>query len=156
MLSLHSHLLNWRLVETLHGNSFCQVLCSLCICYYKYITPQLMTERTEDVAKRCSIQGHSCGGDWCGRSGQRSRRGSIMNILIKKFNFFFCTQGMLNFRVAEEPPSGARSSLFRLHDHTQRHLPDNTHKRQDIHVPGGIRTRSPSKRAATVMGSGRR
>jgi hypothetical protein len=68
-----------------------------------------------------------------------------------------------------DSPSWARtSSLFRLHDHTQTHhtrydssrqvtsltqrlLPHNTQHSQktDIHDPGKIRTRNPSKRAPT-------
>jgi len=65
------------------------------------------------------------------------------------------------------PPVGQTSSLSKLHDHTQTHhtqqdssgrvmspsqrpLPDNTQHSQDtdIHVPGRIRTRNRSKRAA--------
>ena len=64
-----------------------------------------------------------------------------------------------------DSPQWARASqMSRLHDHrhttlgrtplesiqTQRPLPNNTRHSQEtnIHVPGGIRTRSPSKRAA--------
>ena len=81
--------------------------------------------------------------------------------LLRTCKFFF-------FFLWQNSPTGAQASpLLRLHDHTQTHhtwldsprrgigpsqrpLPDSTQHSQetDIHAPGGIRTRNPSKRAA--------
>ena len=61
--------------------------------------------------------------------------------------------GLLNLEVSRSHTAMHHSRLDssgRVIGPTQRPLPDNTqHSQQtDIHVPGGIRTRNPSKRAA--------
>ena len=58
-------------------------------------------------------------------------------------------QGLLIVEASRSHSDTPQSvGLLWKKDQMQRHVPDNTRQKTDIHAPGGIRIRNPSKRVA--------